>query len=71
MLKEGKIIEKTTEDVFGLLYLVDFHGLDFARVSDMWTSAQVNQGPTSNEGDEENKNRIKTASKLTAMYKAV
>lgn len=28
--------------------LVDLHGLDLACVSDVGTSAQVNQGPTSN-----------------------
>lgn len=31
-----------------LFYLIDFHGLDLACVSDMGTSAQVNQGPTPN-----------------------
>ncbi len=33
-------------------YLVDLHGLDLARVSDMRTSAQINQGPTSNRDSE-------------------
>lgn len=28
-------------------YLVDLHGLDLACMSDMWTSAQVDQGSTS------------------------
>lgn len=31
------------------MYLVDLHGLDLACVSYMGTSAQVNQGPTSNQ----------------------